>query len=88
MGKDYLAANKDPFKMFSDEMEIDAEHSGKLTHSYLDYEQRGVMIDYLGNKNEFYEKSSVHLEKSSYVMSIAQEFKDFLQGVEREVKYI
>ena len=46
------------------------------------------MIDYLGNENEFYEKSSVHLEKSSYVMSIAQEFKDFLQGVEREVKYI
>lgn len=88
MGKDYLAANEDPFKTFSDEMEIDAEHSGKLTHSYLDYEQRGVMIDYLGNENEFYEKSSVHLEKSSYVMSIAQEFKDFLHGVEREVKYI
>ena len=88
MGKDYLASNKDPFKMFTDEMEIDAEHSGKLTHSYLDYEQHGVMIDYLGNENEFYEKSSVHLEKSSYVMSIAQEFKDFLQGVEREVKYI
>ena len=33
MGKDYLAANKDPFKMFSEEMEIDAEYSGKLTHS-------------------------------------------------------
>lgn len=88
MGKEFLSEQKDAFSFFNDEMEIDAEHSGKLTHTYLDYEQKGVLTDYMGNTMEYDEKSSVHLEKSSYVMSITQEFKDFLRGVQSEVKYV
>lgn len=87
MGKDAIAAKKDPFKYFTDEMEIDAEHSGKLTHTYLDYEQHGELTDYLGNKMHFDELSSVHLEKSGYVMSIADEFKEFLNKSRKEVHY-
>lgn len=87
MGKEAIAGHQDPFKYFTDEMEIDAEHSGKLTHTYLDYEQHGELTDYLGHRMRFDELSSVHLEKSGYVMSIADEFKEFLTKSRKEVRY-
>lgn len=55
--------------------------SGKLCHTYIDMPMNGVMIDYLGNKAEYYEKSGVHLEPTDYTMSLDSDFKQLLQGI-------
>lgn len=81
MGASYISSQPEPFEFFEDGMTIDKEHSGKLTHTYLDYEQEGVMVDYTGKPMQYHELSSVHLEKASYTMSLTQEFKDYYTGV-------
>lgn len=55
--------------------------SGKLTHTYIDVEMNGELIDYLGNKSTYHEMSGVHLEESEYELSLDYEFKKFLKGV-------
>lgn len=88
LGKDFIESQENPFDFFTDEMEIDPDNSGKLTHTYLDEPQDGVLQDYLGNVMEYHEDSSVHLEKSSYSMSIVQEFKDFYKTMRKESVFI
>lgn len=88
LGRDYIKDQKDPFKFFADGMEIDKEYSGKLTHTYIDEKREGIMTDYTGKRIAYSELSAVHLEKSSYVMSMIEEFKDFYKGIQKEVNYI
>lgn len=57
---------------------------GKNVHSYLDYEQKGEVMDYLGNKSEYFEKSSVHLEATSYNLCLSEEFLDYLKGIKKD----
>lgn len=83
MGRDFIESQKDPFKFFCDGMEIDRKHSGKLTHTYLDEEMSGTLYDYTGKAMHYHELSAVHLEQSSYKMSLADDFKNFLKGIER-----
>lgn len=83
MGRDFITKQKDPFEFFDDGMEIDREHSGKLTHTYIDDEKSGTLYDYNDKPMPYYEKSAVHLEQSSYKMSLTEEFKDFCRGIER-----
>lgn len=85
LGRDYIAAQGNPFNFFADGMVIDKEHSGKLTHSYLDYEQDGELTDYRGVTMHYHEESSVHLEQAEYKMSIMAQFKDYCNGVQEGV---
>lgn len=78
---DFVGSKKNPFDFFSDQMVIDKDHSGKLLHTYLDYEQKGTLTDYQGNKMEYHELSSVHLEPTEFSLRISDEYKDFLNGV-------
>lgn len=88
LGKEFIAGKDKPFDFFTDEMEIDEDASGKLTHTYLDSPQDGVLQDYLGNVMEYHEDSSVYLEKSSYSMSITEEFKNFYTTIRTESVFI
>lgn len=88
MGRDYIKNQNDAFDFFKDGMEIDKENSGKLTHTYIDDEVSGVMQDYRGVMMPYDELSCVHLEKSGYVMSMIEEFKDFIKNVQKETIYI
>lgn len=78
---DFVGSKENPFDFFNDQMVIDKDHSGKLLHTYLDYEQKGKLVDYLGNKMEYHEFSSVHLEPVEFSLRISDEYKDFLNGV-------
>lgn len=78
MGRDYIKIQKQPFEFFDDEMSIDSEYSGKLTHTYIDDERRGVLHDYLGNDIEYYEKSAVHLDPAEYSLNVLDAFSDFV----------
>lgn len=86
LGKKYIRSRPDAFDFFSDDMEIPADYSGKLTHTYLDDEQAGTLTDYQGRTMDYFEKSSVHLEKSSYNLDVLESYIDFCKGVKRRWK--
>ena len=67
---------------FKDGMYIPPEHTGKNTHTYLDFEQNGFVTDYLGNVGYYHELSSIHLESCEYELSMTREFLDFLMGIQ------
>ena len=69
------------FDAFSNQLEIPAQYTGKLTHTYVDVERRGTVTDYQGNKAEYFEKSCVHLEPAEYSLNMAQEYLDYIRGV-------
>lgn len=82
----YNKYGDDLMNAFKDGMYIPKDYTGKNTHTYIDYEQKGVIMDYMGNSAEYYEKSSTHLEPCDYELSISREFLDFLLGIEEFIK--
>ena len=58
--------------------------SGKMTHTYIDDEIKGIVIDYLGNKYNYKEDSCIHLEATSYTLSLSQEYLDYLMNIDNE----
>ena len=72
------------FHGFSDRLYVPAAYTGKSTHTYIDQQREGVMIDYLGQPGEYHEKSSIHLEQSDYTLSISREYSDYLTEVRIE----
>lgn len=72
------------FDAFSNDLYIPADYTGKITHTYIDDERSGILTDYKGVSCRFYEKSSVHLEKSDYSLSLSQEYIDYLYNVQED----
>lgn len=81
LGKEYIASKEDPFGFFENEMEIDEEHSGRLTHTYIDDPMFGTVTDYLGNEGTYYTRSGVHMEPSSYTMKMSEKYLRLLSGM-------
>ncbi len=71
---------------FTDGMYIPRDYTGKNIHTYLDFEQSGVVTDYNGVKCEYHELSSIHMEKAEYELSMSREFLDFLLDVKEKIK--
>lgn len=69
------------FEAFSNQLEIPAQHTGKLTHTYIDIERRGTITDYQGNEAEYFEKSCIHLEPAEYSLNLAKEYIDYIRDV-------
>lgn len=76
---------KDVFELFDDELYVPAEHTGKNTHTYIDYETEGDITDYMGNPGHYHELSSVHLEGADYSLSLADAYINYIMGL-REVR--
>ena len=72
------------FEVFGDGMYIEAGHTGKLTMTYIDEHDSGVLVDYLGHAGIFDERSSIHMEPQSYFMSMVGDYLKFLEGVQYE----
>ena len=79
--KDKFKTNEAVFDNFKEDLEFDGEATGKMIHTYIDYEIYGEIIDYLGNKSYFNELSCIHLEPCNYRMSLASVFKRYLEGI-------
>lgn len=73
---------KGVFNAFHDELTIPAEFAGKNTHTYIDNNIEGVITDYLGNECKYFETSAVHLEATSYEMSLSDEFINYFTEVQ------
>lgn len=80
----FLNQGKNPFDVFTDLMEVPEEFTGKLTHTYIDDERKGIVTDYLGKSCEYYEKSAVHLEPTSYSLNMAKNYLDYLARIDTD----
>ena len=80
------------FEMFNDELYIDGAHTGKMTHTYIDDEQEGLITDYQGNTEHVVSKSCVFLEDCEFTLSLSEQYAKFLGMLQkgfifRGVKY-
>ena len=70
------------FSAFNNELYIPPDFTGKNTHTYIDEQRTGTVVDYLGVIGEYDELSGVHLEKSDYSLKISREYLDYLLNIE------
>jgi len=85
-GKEYIIEQEDPFIFFNNGMYVDEDHTGKMTHTYIDKEIEGFIIDYQGNRAYYHEQSYIHLEKTDYLLSLTKMYIDYFKGVQRLFK--
>ena len=85
-GKEFIENQKKPFLFFNDGMHVDCEHTGKMTHTYIDREIENVITDYLGNTAYYHEKSFIHLEKTDYLLSLSDMYIKYFMGVQKLIK--
>ena len=83
--KDKYKTNDEIFKAFDDNLVIPSHATGKQIHTYIDYEIKGTLVDYLGNEDEYDELSSIHLEETEYSLSISETYKRLIFGI-KEIK--
>lgn len=60
--------------------------TGKLTHTYIDTEIRGVMVDDDGIVADYEELSGVHLEPAGYDFSLSSEYVRYVMGIKDILK--
>lgn len=85
-GKEFIENKKNPFIFFNEGMYIDSEHTGKMTHTYIDREIENTITDYLGNTAYYHEKSYIHLEKTDYLLSLSDMYIKYFMGVQKLIK--
>lgn len=77
---EFLLSTGAPFDAFDDKLTIPADSAGRLILTYIDDETAGSLVDYTGTPYQYREKSSIHMEASEYNLSMADEFKRYLEG--------
>ena len=85
-GKEFIENQEKPFLFFNDGMFVDCEHTGKMTHTYIDREIENIVTDYLGNTAYYHEKSFIHLEKTDYLLSLSDMYIKYFMGVQKLMK--
>ena len=65
------------FDMFTDDLYIPSENTGKNTHTYIDIEISEEIEDYTGIKQTVTSLSGVHLEPAHFSLSISDYFVKF-----------
>ena len=74
-GRDYMVKNStNPFEFFNDDLKIDKEKTGKLTHLY-----GGEFTDFR-NGIEIHEYGYVYLEPAPFKLKISEEFLALIYG--------
>ena len=77
--------NTNVFNAFDDGLIIPKGYTGKQIHTYIDYETKGIVRDYLGQEYEYHELSGIHMEDTEYSLSMSEEFLRYLLGVQLKV---
>lgn len=72
--------NTKVFNMFTNDLYIPSENTGKMTHTYIDNEYQFIITDYTGLTTEVKTLTGVHLEKCEFTLSIAKEYATFLNN--------
>ena len=90
---DYLLQHGDPIEQFKgygsegddEPMKIPKEYTGKLTHTYIDEPFSIIVEDYNGIKCAVHEKSCIHLEPTSFKLTLAEAYSKYLKGVQQNI---
>lgn len=79
---------KDPFDLFTASLEVKADKTGKLTHTYIDESIHGTIPDYNGVIGEYEERSYIHLEPAPFNLSISSDYAEYIRYIlnEKEAK--
>ena len=77
--------NTSIFNAFNDGLIIPKGQTGKQIHTYIDYETKGTVRDYLGDEYDYHELSGIHMEDTEYSLSMSEEFLRYLLGVQVKV---
>ena len=72
--------NTNIFNAFNDGLIIPKGYTGKQIHTYIDYETKGTVRDYLGKEYNYHELSGIHMEDTEYSLSVGEEFLRYLLG--------
>ena len=72
--KEALEQYDDPFEAFEISLKVEAGKTGKNTHTYINEEWEGEVVDYQGNTCEVHTLSGVHLEPAAFEMKMAPDF--------------
>ena len=73
--------NEKVFNMFNDDLYINKEHTGKMTHTYIDEHKQFKIKDYNGLEKSIITYGGVHLEKCDFTLSLSGEYKTFLDNL-------
>ncbi len=79
--------NTKVFEMFNDELYIPADETGKMTHTYIDEAMEFTILDYQGKEGVASARSSVHLEKCDFTLSLARQYISFLEQLRKGYIY-
>ena len=77
----FLSSFSNPFDIFTDDLTIPKDYTGKLTHTYIDDEKWGYITDYTGQTIQYKALSGIHLEKADYNLSVTNQYIDYILGV-------
>lgn len=75
------------FDMFNDDLYIPSNKTGKMTHTYIDYEQTHNITDYLNVSNIETSFSGVHLGECDFTLSISKQYMNFLSNITKGYIY-
>ena len=86
-GRDYLLKISDNnmtkvFNNFTNKMQVPKDASGKLTAYYDDEEKECIIKDFQGHYTKVKSRSSVHLSKASFEMSMVEKYIKLLEQLE------
>lgn len=70
------------FEIFGEGMYVPPGKTGKQTVTYIEYEDEGGVLDYNCVLGAYHELSAIYMEPQHYYMSVLQEYKDFIEGVQ------
>lgn len=74
------------FDAFTRSLDIPKGRTGKLTHTYIDQEWTGVLVDYNNVPFTYHEKSSIHMEPAPFKISMLDAFWDYISGIQQKEK--
>lgn len=74
------------FSAFKTGLIIPENYTGKLTHTYIDETMEGDIIDCDGNFYHYKQLSGIHLEKTTFKLSLTELFLKYIAGVENEYR--
>ena len=69
------------FEYFTNELEIPKDKTGKNILTYIDDDRKGTLVDCQNNEYDYHEKSCIHMEETSFCMSMSCTFLKYLTGI-------
>lgn len=70
------------FENFSENLIVPEGYCGKSIHTYIDDAREGEVTDYQGNVYQYSQLSAVHLEETSYQLTISDDFKSMIEWIQ------